>query len=74
MPERFQTPTAMTTTLTHHGQSNPPHLPVSETEHLTRQQLADLCDSQKQELYHRAYLIQQARLACPGCGDDGLAV
>ena len=74
MPECFQTSTAMTTTLTHHGQSNPLNPPVSLTESLTRQQLADLCDSQKQELYHRAYLIQQARLACPGCGDDDLAI
>ena len=74
MPERFQTPTIMSTTLTHRGQSNPPNPPVSLTESLTRQQLADLSDPEKQEQYDRAYLLQQARLTCPGCGDDGLAV
>jgi hypothetical protein len=74
MPKHFLTPTAMTTTFTHHGQSKPPNPPASLTESLTDQQLADLCDSQKQEQYHREYLQQQARLACPGCGDDGLAV
>ena len=74
MPECFQTHATMTTTLTHRGQSNPPNTPVSQTESLTPQQLADLCDPQKQEQYERAYLLQQARLACPGCGDDDLAV
>ena len=74
MPERFQTPTTMTTTLIHRGQSNPPNTPVSLTENLTGKQLADLSDPQVQDQYEQAYFLQQARRACPGCGDDGLAV
>ncbi|MEZ6070930.1 MAG: hypothetical protein R3C10_11810 [Pirellulales bacterium] len=37
---------------------------------LTREQLADLADPDKQAEYLRAYLEQLARQACPGCGDS----
>lgn len=29
-----------------------------------------LADAELQEKYRREYLIQQRRLACPGCGED----
>lgn len=38
---------------------------------LSFEQLADLWSPEKQEEYRRAYLRQQARRTCPGCGDDG---
>jgi len=40
-------------------------------EKLTPDQLRDLSDSAKQEQYRAAYRLQQARMSCPGCGDDG---
>lgn len=30
----------------------------------------ELSDAETQEAYCRAYLEQQARLACPGCGES----
>jgi len=43
----------------------------AEAEPLAPEQLADLWSPEKQQEYRRAYLRQQARRACPGCGDDG---
>ena len=40
---------------------------------LTPGQLCDLSDAKKQEQYQQAYRLQQARLSCPGCGDDGMS-
>ena len=37
---------------------------------LTAEQLDELRCPQKQAAYRRAYLLQQARRSCPGCGDD----
>jgi len=39
---------------------------------LTPEQHEELDDPDKQEQYRAAYLVQQARTLCPGCGDDGL--
>lgn len=38
---------------------------------LTPEQLDELDDREKQDQYRAAYLLQQARMLCPGCGDDG---
>jgi hypothetical protein len=40
---------------------------------LTPRQLCDLSDPKKQEQYRQAYRLQQARMSCPGCGDDGMS-
>lgn len=37
----------------------------------TRQDINEISDPQKQELYWQAYRLQQARRSCSGCGDDG---
>ena len=37
---------------------------------VTPSQLSDLTDKQKQQQYGEAYRLQQARLICPGCGED----
>ncbi|MEK6248952.1 MAG: hypothetical protein N2C12_12285 [Planctomycetales bacterium] len=38
----------------------------------TRQDVKDIPDPHEQELLWQAYLLQQARRSCPGCGDDGV--
>jgi len=38
----------------------------------TQQDIKQISDPQKQELYRQAYRLQQARRSCPGCGDDGV--
>lgn len=38
-------------------------------EPLTPEQLAELQDAARQAEYQRQFQIQQARRACPGCGD-----
>jgi hypothetical protein len=43
-----------------------------EEEKLTDDQLAVLANPKLQEDYRRAYLLQQARRCCPGCGEDYL--
>lgn len=42
-----------------------------EQESLTPEQSSDLADAAKQEEYRQAFLLQQQRRSCPGCGDDG---
>ena len=40
-------------------------------ERATSEQRRNLCDPNIQEQYWQAYRLQQSRLSCPGCGDDG---
>jgi hypothetical protein len=51
-------------------ETQPDHRPAEEK--LTGTQLAALASPEIQEAYRRAYLLQQARRSCPGCGDDEL--
>jgi hypothetical protein len=47
-------------------------LPVNlEHENLSPERTAELADDAKQEEYRQAFLLQQQRRNCPGCGDDG---
>ncbi len=49
------------------------HVPAETgRDKLTPDQVRDLSDSAKQEQYRAAYRLQQARMSCPGCGDDGV--
>lgn len=45
-----------------------------EEEMLSDDELAALANPKLQEDYRRAYLLQQARRSCPGCGEDHLTL
>jgi len=49
------------------------HVPAETVpDKLTPDQVRDLSDPAKQEQYRAAYRLQQARMSCPGCGEDGV--
>jgi hypothetical protein len=48
------------------GQSQPVTL---EQESITTEHSNELADAAKQEEYRQAFLLQQRRRSCPGCGD-----
>lgn len=40
-------------------------------EGLSQEQLRQLADAEKQAEYLKAFIAQERRRACPGCGEDG---